>query len=482
MTALLVALALCAPDVRYAVHVEARSWQPLEPKEVEALLEQAALPVLTRSGAMKLQKSGFADLKNGDYSLLIEGRFIEEAEQFSVYLTFGPGKLAEVPSFYATDTIAIGRRPPAEMQKVARTLAQATAVNLITVLEPRLLSAFTPIDTQPGLPLDWGAIAVPTIQAPTQAVRELLDIRLDDNTRLRALADLAPHLYDQPAAEHAAELCLLRDPSPDVRVRCAQALAPVARTRLPAQRLILAALRQELDDKVIRALTELAQNFAGLSRKEAIATYLELMASEATPGEASAAIAELLASEGDVPNLDLTVAKCLSQPALAYGKKVACADHLLRVIPEARRMPVVWKYLQSVQAHEQGELNVFDEVYRDTVGHASGPLPREVAELFLSVAQRPSADFARANALDAVRRYPKPGADVFTRLFAIATDSRIGWMAIRSISELARAAPEQTPFVISSAKQVLATQPLFHRAHTPDPREELSSLVKNLER
>src|SRR5262249_39717267 len=84
-------LLLTAPDVRYAIHVEARSWQPLEPAAVEQLLDAQAMPVLARSGAMKLTKTGFADLKAGDYALLVEGRFIEEAEQFSVYLTFGPG-------------------------------------------------------------------------------------------------------------------------------------------------------------------------------------------------------------------------------------------------------------------------------------------------------------------------------------------------------------------------------------------------------
>ena len=482
MSAMIFAFLLAAPDVRYVVHVEARSWQPLEPKEVEALIEQAALPVLTRSGAMKLQKSGFAELKSGDYSLLVEGRFIEEAEQLSVYLTFGPGKLAEVPSFYAADTISIGRRPAAEMQKVASALAKSVASKLMVVLEPRLLSSLAPLDTQQALPLDWGTIALPKIEAPTQAVRELLDIRLPDNTRHAALAAIAPHAFDQPAAQHAIEICILRDPSPEVGVRCAQALAPVARTRVPTQRIVLAAMRQELDDNVIRALAALAQNFAGLSRKEAIATYLELVASPATPGEAANAVAELLASEGDVPNLDLTVAKCLSQPSLAYGKKVACADHLLRVIPAPRRMPVVWKYLQNVQAHEQGELNVFNEVFRDTVGQGGGSLPRDVAELFMGMAQRPSADFARSDALAAVRRYPNPGADVFSRLMALTADPRFGWMAIRAVDELIRKAPEQKALVVSSAKHILASDALYHRASTSDPREELTKLVTQLER
>ena len=479
---ILLALLFAAPDVRYVTHVEARSWQPLEPKEVEALIEQAALPVLTRSGAMKLQKTGFADLKSGDYSLLVEGRFIEEAEQLSVYLTFGPGKLAEIPSFYATDTISIGRRPPAEMQKVASALAKSVALKLMSVLESRLVSSLAPLDTQQALPLDWGTIALPKVEAPTQAVRDLLNIRLPDNTRLSALAQIAPHIFDQPAAQHAAEICILHDPSPDVRTRCAQALAPVARTRLPTQRIVLAAMRQELDDNVIRALAALAQNFAGLSRKEAIATYLELVASPGTPGESANAIAELLASEGDVPNLDLATAKCLSQPSLAYGKKVACADHLLRVIPAPRRMPVVWKYLQSVQAHEQGEINVYDEVFKDTAGHDSKALSRDVAELFMSIAMRPSADFARSDALYAVRRYPNPSADVFSRLMSLTPDPRFGYQAVQAVDELIGKAPEHKALVLSSAKQILATQPLYHRASTSNPREELTKLVKQLER
>jgi len=109
-------------------------------------------------------------------------------------------------------------------------------------------------------------------------------------------------------------------------------------------------------------------------------------------------------------------------------------------------------------------------------------MTRETGELFMNIAMRPSADRARNEALYAVRNYPNPGPDVFTRLMSLTSDPVIGWMAIQSVDELIRKAPEQKPLVVDQAKKILATQPLYHRAHTSNPREELQKLVKQLER
>ncbi len=477
----LVALFLAAPDVRYAVHIESRSWQPLDDKEVTALLENTALPILTRSGLMKLTKSGFADLKKGDYSLLVEGRFIEEAEQFSVYVTFGPGTQNEVPSFYASETDDIGRRPAAAMQKVITTLATKTAQRLIELLEPRLSNA-APGIASGVLPQGFGPVVIPTVAAPTDAIKKLLDVRNEDNVRLTAWTQLKEHTYDQPAVERAMQICMLRDPSPEVRVRCVEALAASSRTRAPVQRLVLAAMRQELEPEVLKALTDLSQNFAGLSRKEAIATSLNLVASEATPGESASAIAGLLAREGDVPNLDLAVSQCLQQQALAYGKKTACADELLRIIPPARRTAVVWKYLEKVAVHEQGEANTYDTVFKSVAGYDSKPLPEALAALFLKVALRPQSGNAKPDALVAAARYPHPPPLVVQQLMSMTTDGHYGWMAVRAVSEMARNSPEQKPLIIKTAQHLIETEPFFHRAHTPDPKEDLEKLIKDLSR
>src|ERR1700754_4444186 len=126
MIALIAALAVTAlqpPTVKYVVSVETRTWKPIDPKDVERILDNSAVSPLLQRGDMNLQKSDFAGLKQGDYTLLVSGRFIEEAEDFSIYMTFGPGQKTDLPSFHVAGTENVGKRGMQEMQKIMEKLA-----------------------------------------------------------------------------------------------------------------------------------------------------------------------------------------------------------------------------------------------------------------------------------------------------------------------------------------------------------------------
>src|SRR5688572_18062076 len=105
------------PAVRYVTKVVTKSWEPLDLKEVERIVEARALGPLTAPGNMRLEKSNYSDLKNGDYLLTLDGRFIEEAEKFSIYLTFGPAQRTDLPSFHVSDTESLGGLQRAAMQQ-----------------------------------------------------------------------------------------------------------------------------------------------------------------------------------------------------------------------------------------------------------------------------------------------------------------------------------------------------------------------------
>ncbi|MCK6550798.1 hypothetical protein L6R52_33480 [Myxococcota bacterium] len=487
VAALVIAAPGEAPKVHYTVKVVTKSWQPLELTDVEKMIEAKALGPLTAPGVMRLERSSFAELKGGDYSLTIDGRFIEEAEKLSVYLTFGPGSKSDLPSFHVSDTESLGGLARDVMQRKIEVMAERAGQRMAEVLAPvlesvRLQVAPPPLE-DPALPWTWGAIELPRATAPTKALKTLLEVRNPDHERHKALTEVKSQVFDQPAARDVVVLCMLRDPTPGLRARCAEALAPVARTHVPTQRIILHAMRQEVDDEVLRELTSLARTFVGLSRKECIETWLELVASDATPAQSASHIADVLADEGDVPNLDFAVAKCLQQEALVYGKKAACAQHLLRVIPAPRRRAVVWRYLENVRFWEQGETNVFGDVVATFAGRGSEPLEPAIAELFLSIAERRSAGLVRDDALYVAMRHAAPTPAIVERILKIASaEPHLVSSAMRAILELTDNEKSLAPMTLGALKRMQAEGPVLRQKHGGDPNREVREAIDRLEK
>ncbi len=475
-----------APLVRYATKVDTRSWEPIEIKEVERFLEAEVLGVLSAPGTMRLEKASFADVQSGDYSLLINGRFIEEAELFSVYLTFGKGKRTDLPSFHTTHTSdPLGRKQRAEMQTLISAAGAAAARRLIEVLAPRLeaarLSADPPVIDDPQLPLEWGPVEVPRVESKDKAIRTLLDVRNPDHERHQALNAIQGHVFDQQAARNAVEICMLRDPTPALRIRCAEALKPVARNSAPTQRLILHAMRTDVDESAIAAFTAVSQTFVGLSRMETVATWLQLIADESTPARGAQEMVELVDREGDVPNLDFAVAACLQQESIVYGKKTACAD-LVDNIPPARRKAVVWKYLANVGVWGQGEANTFDRVVDATFGRSREPPDPALAELMIDIAARPSAGRARNKALYlAGEKAPATPKNV-QRLVQLCWDQETAIAAIRAISDMVGRAPDLAQMALGALERVQEKAHYYPHPSTQDPNEALADAIDGLKR
>ena len=472
------------PTVSYVVSIETKTWQPIELKDIERFLNAAATVPLSTSGSLRLVASSFAELKSGDYTLLIQGRFIEEAEKFSVYLTFGPGKLTSLPSIHVSSTASIGKRPKTEMQKIMEDLATQAAKRLYAVLEPQLRNAAVsstppPVEAE-AMPWDWGTIDVPEVGSPDKLVVALLDVRRPDHERQSAIREVEGHAFDQPMARQALELCMLRDPLPDARIRCAQALEPVARQRTETQRLFLYAMRNEFDENVLRALSQIAGAFVGLSRKETIETWLELASSDATPAGAADNIAQLLAKEGDVPNLDLAVARCLQQESLAWGKKHACAQWLLPNIPEQRRRSVVWRYLEGIGVVDAGDPLTFSEIsdhlYRDRK-----KMDPASAELFLTIAERPSAWKVRKSAIFLAGNNPKPTPQFAARLLALLRDPDLSMSANRAVLEVADKDAEVKALLLAGLRRTAEEWQCVLCGSRGDPLAEIRDTIKRLE-
>ncbi|MBC7794524.1 MAG: hypothetical protein H7Z43_12540, partial [Clostridia bacterium] len=362
MIALVLATLLTAtqpPVVRYVITTETNTWKPIELKDVERILDNAAVSPLLQRGDMQLVKSDFASLKQGDYTLMVAGRFIEEAEDFSVYMTFGPGKREDLPSFYVAGTEAVGKRGIGEMQRIMEKLANEVAnrMNVLLARELRRVDLPLEIDANnetvvPGL-WQWPKLTEPNIPKPSQLVQTLIDPRHEDDARSQAVRTMAPAAFDELPARKALERCILRDPDPGIRMECARALEPVARVNPGTQRVFMYAMRNEFDGRVLAVFANISASFNGLSHAEAVDTWLYLVQSPATPSEAMSTINELLRKEGArTPNLDVAVATCMRQSNSKFDKKSDCVRTLLPILPEERRGIVILDYLEHIDPLE----------------------------------------------------------------------------------------------------------------------------------
>lgn len=492
MNALLVATAILAvqpPTVRYVVSVETRTWRPIELKDVERILDNSAVSPLLQRGDMQLVKSDFANLKSGDYTLLVSGRFIEEAEDFSIYMTFGPGKRQDLPSFHVSGTEPVGKRGTQEMQRIMEKLAGEVAGRLNGLLAPELRQVALPLQVdsvgEPQVPQlwQWPKLTAPDVPKPSQMLQKLLDPRHHDNDRISVVGDIAGVAFDELAARKALERCVLRDPSPHVRIRCVQALEPVARVNVSTQRVLLYAMRNEYDDSVLRVLAQVSQGFTGLSRAEALDTWLFLIASPGTPAEAVSTIADVLGKEGNVPNLDVAVASCLRQGNSLFGKKYDCANDLLRVLPPERRVAVVYDYLEHADGSDLLDHMTMKEVMEWLTRDKQQPEGRQ-CDILAAVAARSPNMTVQSTAAYTAGSCKDPTPKVVDRI-AGAFKVRNGWPLVRPMSDFAEKSPEMRDYVVkvlTAQADKFRKQSCTPTPHEPSTLKEIDETLQRLTR
>ncbi|MEM6532331.1 MAG: hypothetical protein AAF654_06895 [Myxococcota bacterium] len=424
ITLLATATLAAAPLVNYIALVESRDWEPIEPKDLELLLENAVIPSLG-TGDARYVKATASALRSGDYTLVVNGRFIDETEEFSVYLTFGPGAKTDLPSFHVSETTSIGRRPGSQMQKRITAVARKTADRLAKRLAPAWRSqelentaqlANALVDAES---LDWSfaETKLPAVRSPAGAAKTLLNVRNSDRDRIVAVKSVGSAAFDEAQARTVLERCVLFDPSPEVRVDCVEALGPVARQNVQVQRLVLKAMRNEFDDKVLTALTKVSETFSGLSLQESIDTWLYLIAEPATPESAARLVSRALRERGELPNLDQALARCLTTDNLAWQKKRECAG-LLPNVPGSRRVTVARPYLMRT-----GIFSVASELVTTEVLRALSRLEDEAKQLgcdtVAEALRRPNLGSFRNRGLGHLLRCDELSQPMFDSAFAI---------------------------------------------------------------
>lgn len=336
-------------EVAYEVRSTAGSWQPLSSADLARTVEHAALEVLTRSGKLQLERA--APDRARDYALVLAGHLLDEAETYTVALTFGPGAKGDVPSLNAAETVLLGKKSRAEMLKAVEDAARRAAAGLLEVLRPALERAArgrapdAPPEGQftehARWPWRWAEVRVPSLPAG-DAAKDLYASKKD--VRMAALRLLTSQALGEASPRHALERCALGHKEWEMRLGCLVALKPLARQLDPTKRVVIEAYRRDNESRVRQEASEQMVYFSGMARSEAIQAFLE----SASEGRGIGPLATL----GDLPNLDLAIRSCL----VAKGKTKKSWDkhgafqclELVRPVPHGRRRAILWRFLSEM--------------------------------------------------------------------------------------------------------------------------------------
>ncbi len=301
----------------YVAEEEKTYWEPMSRGDIERLIEQTALEVITKAGVLNLTKVEPKDLPNahGDYLLRISGRMVGESETHTIQLGFEARDKSDVGSFRAAATVIIGKLPLDEMRKRIETSTRIAAEQLIAALKPalqRLGPSFSPDQGKPsdtdltpppptaGIPWNWGDVRIP--DPPKGEADDLFG--KNNEKRQETLRLLMSEALVTPTRRNGLEMCAVKHPDPEVRLQCLVALRPSSRKIIPTQRIVISVFRSDKEEKVVSEASAQMEYFTGMSRNEAIQAWLERSGNRA-------AIYGPLQKLGDVPNLDQTIAKCL---------------------------------------------------------------------------------------------------------------------------------------------------------------------------
>ena len=374
----------------YKVRVRTVSWIPILVSDLEHTISSEVLSVLSGDGLLKLEKSSGKG-KGLDMRLAITGEVVEAAGTFTVTLSIRPLRDPSLPSFVTASTASISKQSKSVMFKRISAAAKGAAKRMASAMgaHPAVLGrlgrkARTGAGGR-GTPLDlfqWGQVSPLPVKASSKDMATFIDGRLSWQKRKEAGFRISGLAYDNNNVRHAIERVALTDPDPITRYYAVRFLEPSSRAHRFTQQVLLAVAREDADPKVKSEALDLSPTFMGLSSRETLQTWVQLLTARVADlkNRDLGHVLKQLSYRPDTPNLDLGLLQCLrAQEVLREGRarKEACLD-LVEKLPPERRAAILLGYLsQPISA-----LN------NDLPGqHRGGPLDNAIQTAFRTPCQ-----------------------------------------------------------------------------------------------
>jgi len=442
------------PSVTYKVSATVGTWQPLEVADVAKTIGESSLEVLSRPGLMQIEKTPGKDT---DYLVEVKGRLLDEAETHTIYLSFGPNKKSDLPSFRVSDTVVLSKLDRKAMVARIAESSKKAAAELLALMKPQLerKDGVAPPSSLPEAkppPWKWPDVVIPTGMGKGGD----LFSKSSDTRRAALRSHVSQTRAGDAGSRHALERCALDHPEEEMRLGCLAGLKPASRHVGTTQRVVVDVYRKDKADRVRQEADEQMQYYSGPARDEAIQAWLE----SAAQGRVSGVVDQL----GDVPNLDSVIRSCMVSAGKRekYQRNKSQCLELLDPLSVARRRAILWRFLEETDADSP--------YYLEGAGEREGSIGTDwqrAAEAILDVStswdpgmeeilwrryQRALSSFA----LDALAGYGAPSDRLTDRLLeALQTggDHQVLW----GLTRFAKKDPKLAPKIKEQLAMMLQT-------------------------
>jgi hypothetical protein len=461
--------------------VSTLSWEPLPRTTILRVVQGRVLQVLTRSGRLALLPAKGSD--PADLKLKIVARIIEDAAQFSVFVSATPRRLSNVGSLAAVATHSIAKQSHKGIQRQMERTADEAGEKLAKLLEPRLHlirgggDQLVPYGTARQQQLNWG-------RGLAARAGGRLAARLLAKGGGKTLDEVRLQAEKEANARLALGRCALGARDAELQTRCIDALAQLARRHPFAQRAIIAVLMQAPPKKprdkhqhygtawkaARRKAFTISTTFEGVAHEEAVQAWLQifgadnadyyLMGYTREDTELLRPIADYLKRRKAVPNLDLALTRCTRMSRDGKPPNSYCLS-VVQKLPPNRRVALLYDVMKGFDLdHDtRGEYRAWSGMLRTV---SSDPLHPMIEKICRERIQRSFNYYDRTTCLDALGRYGEPTPDLLgfvvqTFVTAKTPDSiagvpKVAFRSVSAMESLVRRRPELCVHLIKILK------------------------------
>lgn len=462
--------------VSFQTQVSTYSWYPLPLATISKVVEGRVLQIVTRSGKLTLLPEAAG--KPADLTLKVSARIIEDAGQFSVFISAIPRLQDRTGSMAAVATQPITGRDHKGIQGQIERTADEAARKLDALMGPRLHLLAGTQDPARILPMGDG-------QEGNDFASEFKLSGLSGGGG--SFSDLQVRAEKEKGARMALAHCASGAGKAADRVRCIDALAQLARRHPSAQRALIAVLFQPppargsdggWEQARLRAF-RITTSFEGPALDEAVQAWLYLLASDYSDQyhvfggrredyQIMETVAEYLAQRPHVPNLDRALALC-SRPSRKGNPPDGYCLKVMKSVPVGRRLALLWTQLSAPPAYSHQEPWRAWVDMLETVADRKAPLHPAVEELCKQRILRSFWKRDRMDCLEALGRQGKPTAALTAYLSQVlrSSDSDIFMKADDALAEVVKRAPAQCPVLEKTLGPAVARGaiPIYYAGH-----------------
>ena len=444
-------------SVKCETKVSTYSWYPLPLKTISRIVEARVLQKLTRSGRLTLHPPGAAG-KAPDLNLKITARIIEDAQQFSVFVSAQPLKKEQAGSMASVATRPINQRNHKAIQVAIEQAADEAGRKMEDLVTPfvDLMSEegdsgkFVPLDIETGGDVSWS-----------------MGLRLGKALgKFKGnLGSLTARAGKEASARMSLAHCAVGADKPGMQTRCIDALAQLSRRHPSAQRAIIAVLfsappkkRSNEWEAVRRRAFRVTTSFSGPALQEAIQAWLFMLASDHSDNYhlfggrredylIMETVATYLARNPQVPNLDRALAWCArpakkdNKPPDSYCLKV------MKSIPVTRRLALLYPQLAAPPSYSHREPWRAWTAMLETVIDRGKPLHPAVEKLCKRRVMRSFWKVDRKDCVEALGKQGRPTTQLLRFLIGvfISQDKEITFRVRDALKDIVKRNPKLCP-------------------------------------